>query len=65
MFFKEEKKKWVGEQLARVIAERPNLTHREQRIMREYLEKEFENVWEQRDEVYGEQSGSQAGERAY
>lgn len=54
MFFADEKKKYVDEEMARILNERPQLTHRERRIMRDYLEKEFLDVWESRDYVYGQ-----------
>lgn len=57
MFFLEERDKWVGEEMACVMAERPHLTHRERRILRWYYEKEFEEVWANRDYVYGHDEG--------
>lgn len=64
MFYLEEKKRWVDNKMIGLMRERPNLTIKEQKIMRGYFEKEFEDVWESRDYVYGQdEGGSPAGSK--
>lgn len=64
MFYKEEKKRWVENELAKFVNEHAQLTHYQQRVMRGFFEKEFEDVWKSRDYVYGQdEGGSPAGSR--
>ena len=55
--FVEERQEWVERELQRIIEERPDMTHYQRRVMRGYLEKEFADVWEGRDYVYGLDEG--------